>query len=109
MTLPFKNSRYATGHMKSKKRKGNLSDNTTNNTLQLDLNIALCSAQSPQPLCLVCPQILLNDVIKSSKLSRHFYLKNNKQTTGFRNFFNASLASHAGSETAANFTLTLIL
>ena len=63
----------------SKKRKGEFGREYDKKYFELGFTIAPCSEQSPQPLCLVCSQILSNDTMKPFKLSRHFHSKHNKQ------------------------------
>ena len=53
-------------------------------------------------------QILSNDAMKPSKLHHHFCLNHNEQKLHVLETFYALLASHTGSETAVNSTLTLI-
>ena len=43
--------------------------------LEFGFTVAPGNEQCPQPLCLVCSQILLNDAMKPSKLIRHFHSK----------------------------------
>ena len=43
--------------------------------LEFGFTVAPVNEQCPQPLCLVCSQILSNDAMKPSKLIRHFHSK----------------------------------
>ena len=61
----------------SKKQKGKFVRQYDKIYLELGFTVAPCSEQSPRPLCLVRSQILSNDVIKPSKLARHFHSKHN--------------------------------
>ena len=62
---------------RSKKRKGEFVRQYDKKYLELGFTVAPCSEQSPLPLCVICSQILSNDVMKPSKLARHFHSKHN--------------------------------
>ena len=61
----------------SKTRKGKFVRQYDKKYLELGFIVAPCSEQSPRSLCLMCSQILSNDVMKPSKLARHFHSKHN--------------------------------
>ena len=59
----------------SMKRKGEFVRQYNKKYLLLGFTVAPCSEQTPWLLFLVCSQILSNDVMKPSKLARHFHSK----------------------------------
>ena len=103
----YSNKLSVTGE--SKKRKRESVRQYDKKYLELGFTIAPCNEQSPRPLCLVCPEFSQMTSCNLRNLLVTFIQSTTNRTTCFKNLFNASLASHTGSETAVNFTLTLIL
>ena len=66
--------------MQTKKRKLSVVRKYNKEYLELGFMAAPGSEQSPRPLCVVCSEVLSNDSMKPSKLTRHLHSKHRNFT-----------------------------